>query len=138
MEILLIKTKFKYRPTGVDEGVVIVEGEILTVCDPKESIDEDSVAELFKKKQREEMEKYNRNLVSECIDYGLSFKRRQYEYYKEYWLSELPVDKVIVIKKWKLKMEVKVYDKDYSEYLDMVADYKDIIDNPEVNVMSDE
>jgi hypothetical protein len=138
MEILKVVAKSKYRATGTDEGIVYIRGEILAICDPNENVNEEDVANAFKEKQREEMEKYSKNAITDFIGYGLDVmsNRIAREYY-EYWLSELPIDKVIIIKKWNFEMEIKVVDKDDDgeDYWDMVADYQDIIYNPEIKVL---
>lgn len=137
MEILkVIAEKCKFRATGVNEGIVYIKGEILTICDPNENVDKEDVVKAFKEKQREEMEKYGKNAIIDFIEYGLDVmsNRIAREYY-EYWLSELPIDRVIIIKKWNFEMEVKVFYEEYEDYWDMVADYEDIIYNPEIKVL---
>jgi uncharacterized protein YehS (DUF1456 family) len=133
MELLMVNIKCKYRYV-IDEGVVNVEGEIFTVSDPKENVSKEDVMKLFKERQKEDMEKWNENVMTDIIDYGLSIKRREYEYYETYCMLELPIDREIVIKKWKFKMEIKVVDNDDdgADYLDIVADYHDTIYNPEI------
>ncbi|MBX0312293.1 MAG: hypothetical protein JHC31_11075 [Sulfurihydrogenibium sp.] len=137
MEILKVVTeRCKFRATGVNEGIVRARGEILTVQDPNENVDEKAIAIAFKEKQREEMEKYGKNAIIDFIGYGLDkiSNRIAREYY-EYWLSEIPIDKVIIIKKWNFEMEIKVFYEEYEDYWDMVADYQDIIYNPEIKVL---
>jgi hypothetical protein len=137
MEILKVIAECKFGATGVGEGIVYVKGEILTVQDPSENVNEKDVANAFKERQKEEMEKYGKNAIIDFIGYGLDMmsNRIAREYY-EYWLSELPIDKVIIVKKWNFGMEVKVFYEEYEDYWDMVADYEDVIYNPEIKVLT--
>jgi hypothetical protein len=137
MKILMINVRCKYEAIEkiedeeLDEayrGMVKISGELLTMHNSDEFVDKRDVEDTFKNFLRQE-----NSILMNCIEYGLSSRRRNNEYSKVQLIADvLPLDNEV--RKWKFKLEIEVVDKDYSEYLDVVADYQDVLLDPEFSV----
>lgn len=145
MELLMVKVNCRYKAIEEIEdeelqwqglkayrGIVYVDGELLTMH-TDEFVDKGEVEKVFKQFLGKQMQERERNILMDCIEYGLSPRERNSEYSKVQLVADnLPLDSEI--RKWRFKLEIEVVDKDYSEYLDVVADYNNILSEPEFSV----